>query len=63
MKLAWFLDRRGYKDNEIEEAFKKFDLDGNRVLDKREQAEMLRALEEEKVKYAATGYSLINFYL
>ena len=40
---------RGFKENEIEEAFKKYDLDGNRVLDKREQAEMLKTLEEEKV--------------
>lgn len=42
--------RRGYKEQEIEEAFKKFDLDGNRVLDSQEQAEMLKALEDEKVR-------------
>lgn len=41
--------RRGYKEDEIEEAFKKFDTDGNKVLDRHEQQEMLRVLEEEKV--------------
>ena len=40
---------RGYKEDEIEEAFKKFDTDGNRVLDADEQAQMLKALEDEKV--------------
>lgn len=43
------MSRRGYKEQEIEEAFKKFDLDGNKILDSEEQAEMLKALEEEKV--------------
>ncbi|XP_067952038.1 polycystin-2-like [Watersipora subatra] len=39
---------RGYKEDEIEEAFKKFDKDGNKVLDADEQALMLKALEDEK---------------
>lgn len=33
----------------MEEAFKKFDTDGNRILDAEEQARMLKALEDEKV--------------
>jgi len=39
---------RGYKEEEVEEAFKKFDTDGNRILDAEEQARMLKALEDEK---------------
>lgn len=50
----------------MEEAFKKFDLDGNRMLDAHEQAEMLKALEEEKVSLSSVliiVFGLIVLYV
>lgn len=51
--------RRGYKEDEVEEAFKKFDTDGNRVLDADEQARMLKALQDEKVLFLINNYGYI----
>lgn len=41
--------RRGYSDQEIEAAFAKYDLDGDRVLNEEEQKKMQDDLEGQRV--------------
>ena len=43
--------RRGYKDEEIEEMFAKYDVDGDRNLDELEQSHMQSDLEGQKVRF------------
>ena len=43
---------RGYAEAEIEAVFAKYDLDGDRVLDKTEQRKMQADLEGQKVSIA-----------
>lgn len=43
--------RRGYTESEIQAAFKKYDVDGDKVLDEEEQKRMQEDLEGQRVSW------------
>jgi hypothetical protein len=49
--MQFSFSRRGYAEAEIEAVFAKYDIDGDRVLDKTEQRKMQADLEGQKVTY------------